>query len=265
MSKFKGIFYEYLVNTLEIPLKIINNPHQNIPTLPSSKNIKDTKTNNNSSASPINTSETNNTKQLSTNENKINTNPNSNLSPSFEQQYDSFKEKIFKCDKCFLHKNRTNQILNQQNINTPLMILSDFPSHYDQIQGKYMSENYGLLFERMLSALGFSLNEVYLSSVLKCHSPIELLNKLDQLGACEQHLREEFSFLPNLKFILGFGETTYQYLFKNKDFEKNRGQILTYQNKKILFTYHPKELHNNPLLKEKSWKEDLKPNLKFFH
>ena len=277
MSSLKKKIYQYLTQTLEEPLKSIGDPYKNYS---SHYNTDDNADNTNYNSSLIHSPPPKKSPSIQSTSLKKVSSPStfdSSLSSAKKtltqseipntKSYEELRKKIFSCTKCILHQNRTNQILQEQdkqNFDSKLMVISDYPSHYDQIQGRYMSENYGMLFARMLTALGFSSESIYLSSALKCHSRTEIMNKLDDLSDCEGYLKKEIFFLPNLEMILGLGETTYRYLMKNNDFEKNRGKILNYENKKIIFTYHPKELHNNQILKEKSWKEDLKPNIQYF-
>ena len=241
--------HSYFNDTLELPLKATKDPYK--LTLPHSHQLSK-----NYSASPSNKSASvKESSKISLSSLNSKKKPVSDLS--------NLETEVSNCKECILHRSRINSIPFSKNTHAPIMAVIDYPSYYDEVQRKYFSEKYGTLFERIMLALGFTADDIYISPALKCHTTTEIIDKLNELDYCESYLQKEIQLLDNLKLIIGFGETTYRYLMKNKDFENNKGEILDYQGKKIIFTYHPKDLYNNTHLKGKAWK-DLKKYLPFF-
>ncbi len=169
---------------------------------------------------------------------------------------DILREKVKKCEKCFLCLKRKNFVNFGSNENKNIMIISDQASFYDQIQGFCFSDKNGILLKKILKALNIKYEDCYITTAIKCASTTELPYDLSDVEVCKNYLEEEIKY-SKIKFIIAFGQITYRFLFSIKEeeikFNTIRGKILSYRKTPIVFTHHPKEITINPLLKKETW------------
>ena len=196
---------------------------------------------------------------------------------------------ISACQQCFLGQQRGDalalpDIKQLEKVKTFVVI--DNVSYYDQARGQYLMDATGSLIKDILKALKLSLEQVYVTALIKCTQTTEFGNRIDEAAVCQDHLKQELQyFKPEL--IIAFGETTFDVLntlLKKKDhsaqnsekssekksakkdldqdtsFEKIRGHMLDYLGYDIIFTHHPREMMRNLSLKKETW-QDLKPLL----
>ena len=172
--------------------------------------------------------------------------------PSIEQIHAAVEG----CDKCPLSKKRKNFVSFGLSHSTPVMVLLDQPSYYDETQRTLGAQDKcGQLLRKILGSLEISFEKVYLTAVMKCASISELPYNLEPMKPCRHYLNAEIKRIEP-KFLLGFGEITYRYLFepeKNDFSRKVAGKRLSYEGRPIVFTHHPKELLMDFTLKKETW------------
>ena len=186
---------------------------------------------------------------------------------NIKNDFDVLNQEIQKCFNCPLGEKMKGKekISLVKNSNSKIMILCDMPHYEDQEVNKNFFSNKKIseVIEKILYSLKISKELVYFSSVLKCHSLVQKEKKIfenfEEYSYCEKHLKKELQLLPNINFIIVFGEVAYKLLTKKKKFQTDRGKIFNYSQKKIFFT---DTIQNALLSSEKKinlW-EDFKRN-----
>ena len=164
----------------------------------------------------------------------------------------------------FKHRNNSNPLTKQSSLTSTssLMVIGDIPSFYDQIQKKYLSEgNIYELLKKILQALDLSIEDCYLTASIKCARTTELPYNLSSFHICEAYLKREIAIIKP-KLLLAFGKNTYRFLWKQDNFEEERGKMLIYENTSIVFTYHPRDLIQDVTLKKKNMERVKKTQTK---
>ena len=88
--------------------------------------------------------------------------------------YAEFKEKLRDsgCDKCALHKGRTNIVVDRGNPSAYIMVIGEGPGENEDKQGLAFVGRAGQLFDKIMSSVGFDTNrDMLIANVVKCRPP----------------------------------------------------------------------------------------------
>jgi DNA polymerase len=181
-----------------------------------------------------------------------------------EHHLTELKKNIAKCQLCFLGARRKS-FIPFGGKRESVMVLVEQPGFADEEAGRYFSGDEGPMMEKMLGALGTSLEKVYVSAAVKCASAQTLGGNLNAVSICLRHLENELQ-LVKPKLILAFGKWTYELLTDKRDFEVEMGKESFYQNQKIIFTHGLQELLTSPDKKKETWShlKSYQPLIKTF-
>lgn len=180
---------------------------------------------------------------------------------NYSKENNELAEEVKICQACGLWKCKTRDV-SFGGKNSSVMILTDIPSYFDQLSGRHFSDKSGELMSKILRSIGLKLEEIYVTSAVKCASPKELPHALEEILQCTRFLEREVNLLKPT-FILAFGENTYKMLHNGQISNSWRGTLEKYLNIPILFTHHPRDLLFDVTLKKETW-NDLKKSQSFF-
>lgn len=170
----------------------------------------------------------------------------------------TINDKIIKCTRCPLARTRTNVITGQGVENPLVLVIGEWPSYEDDIQGIPFAQNNGILLDKMLKAINLDKNtNCYLTYLTKCRPPQNREPSYDEQHSCLSFLEIQISLLKP-KIILCMGRTPSQVLLKNElPIAQLRTQSYEYNGIPLFVTYPPSSLLKNNELKKPAW-EDLK-------
>jgi uracil-DNA glycosylase family 4 len=168
-----------------------------------------------------------------------------------------FYEEIKDCKKCHLHQSRTTLVFGAGNQNAEVMFVGEAPGREEDLQGEPFVGRAGQLLDKILAAIKFSRDEVYIANILKCRPPENRDPLPDEIQMCEPHLLEQIRIIQP-KIICALGRIAAQALLKTKaPLGQLRGKLHDYHGTKFLVTYHPAALLRYPQYKRPTW-EDVK-------
>ncbi len=168
-----------------------------------------------------------------------------------------FYQEIKDCKKCHLQHSRTNLVFGGGNQNAEVMFVGEAPGREEDLQGEPFVGRAGQLLDKILAAINFKRDEVYIANVLKCRPPENRDPLPDEIQMCEPHLLEQIRIIQP-KIICALGRIAAQALLKTKaPLGQLRGKIHDYHGTKFLVTYHPAALLRYPQYKRPTW-EDVK-------
>jgi DNA polymerase len=176
----------------------------------------------------------------------------------FESQtMPELNSKICKCMECQLGSTRTNFVFGSGNPNANIMIIGEAPGADEDEQGLPFVGRAGQLLTKILESINLSREEVYIANIVKCRPPQNRRPEKNEVDKCEPYLKKQIELI-NPEFILSLGLTSVDTLLKKTHkMAESRGQILDYEGRKMLVTYHPAALLRNPNWKKFVW-EDVK-------
>lgn len=180
------------------------------------------------------------------------------VNPIERMDWDALDAAVRGCRACRLWETRTKTVFGVGDRRADLMIIGEAPGADEDSQGEPFVGRAGQLLNRMLAAIGFSREQVYIANVLKCRPPGNRDPKPDEALACQAYLHRQVALIEP-RVILSVGRISAQQLLKtDTPVGRLRGQWFDYGPARIPLrvTYHPAYLLRSPEQKAKAW-EDL--------
>ncbi len=160
------------------------------------------------------------------------------------------------CTRCGLHGTRRSVVFGEGDPRARLVCVGEAPGAREDETGRPFVGRAGKLLDRLLLAVGFQRDEVFICNVLKCRPPQNRNPQSDEIEACSPFLLRQIELIePDV--IVAFGGFAAQTLLQTKEsIGRLRGRTHLYEGFKLVVTYHPAALLRNPRWTRKSW-EDL--------
>jgi len=119
----------------------------------------------------------------------------------------------------------------------------------------------GQLLTKMIEAMKFTRDDVYICNVAKCRPPGNRNPEPDEITACEPFLKAQLASLRP-KVIVALGKFAAQSLLRDATpITRLRGQWRSYEGVPLMPTFHPAYLLRSPQEKKLAWM-DLKEVMK---
>ncbi len=183
------------------------------------------------------------------------------IARSVQEALAAIREDLGDCTRCKLHTQGRKQIV--FGVGDPaadVMFVGEAPGADEDTQGIPFVGRAGQLLTKMIEAMGFTRDQVYIANVLKCRPPGNRDPQPDEVEQCEPFLfRQIASVQP--KIVIALGAFAARALLKTQDpVSRMRGRIYSYRGAKLIVTFHPSFLLRSPGYKREAW-EDLKKAL----
>ncbi len=174
-------------------------------------------------------------------------------SVGFEVDWQALQQQVNSCQRCDLHKTRTQTVFGTGSVRAQWMFVGEAPGSEEDRQGLPFVGRAGQLLNAMLQSIGLRRDEVYIANVLKCRPP----NNRDPMGQevreCEPYLHRQVAAIRP-KLIVALGRIAAQCLLKTtRPLNKLRGETFTYEGIPLIVTYHPAYLLRSAIDKRKAW------------
>jgi len=143
------------------------------------------------------------------------------------------------CTECPLHAGRTKTVLGQGNSNSPdVMFIGEAPGEDEDIQGLAFVGAAGLFLTKMINAMGYQREDVYIANICKCRPPGNRPPEQHEIHKCLPFLREQISIVRP-KVIVLLGGTAIKALLNQAGVMRIQGQWTAYEGIPVMPTYHP--------------------------
>jgi uracil-DNA glycosylase len=165
------------------------------------------------------------------------------------------------CGRCKLAGGRTHLVFGVGNPRAELMFVGEGPGADEDQQGEPFVGRAGQLLTKMIEAMGFRREEVYIANVVKCRPPGNRNPEPDEIEACEPFLRRQIEAIGP-RVIVALGKFAAQTLLRDgTPITRLRGRWSAYGGVRLMPTFHPAYLLRSPDEKKKAW-EDLQQVMK---
>ncbi|MBE6570925.1 MAG: uracil-DNA glycosylase [Ruminococcaceae bacterium] len=156
--------------------------------------------------------------------------------------WQELEERCRACDKCSLGKTKTNTVFGVGNKKAKLMFVGEAPGESEDMQGIPFVGAAGKLFDKYLSAVGISRDEVYIANILKCRPPKNRDPEPEEEEACIGFLREQTKLI-NPSIIVCLGRVSAKRLIK-EDFRITKEHGIWFKKGafRMCAVYHPSAL-----------------------
>jgi uracil-DNA glycosylase len=159
------------------------------------------------------------------------------------------------CRKCPLGATRTKFVFGVGSPNATLMVIGEAPGADEDAQGEPFVGRAGQLLTKILEAINFRREEVYICNILKCRPPGNRKPTPEESDLCTPYLKKQIALIKP-KVILCLGLTAAENLLKTSESMGSlRGRVFQYENTPVMVTYHPAALLRNPNWKRPTWED----------
>ena len=168
------------------------------------------------------------------------------------------EERCNACDKCSLCKTKTNTVFGVGNKNAKLMFVGEAPGESEDMQGIPFVGAAGKLFDKYLSAVGISRDEVYIANILKCRPPKNRGPRPAEQDKCIKYLKGQIKLIrPKVVVCLG-RIAAMRLISPDYKITKEHGTFVERGSFTMTAVYHPAALLRDPRKKEDMYTDTKK-------
>lgn len=158
---------------------------------------------------------------------------------SREERWAALRERALDCTNCPLHRGRTKVVFGEGPCPAQLVFVGEGPGADEDRTGRPFVGKAGQLLDKIIGAMGFKREEVYIANVVKCRPPENRTPLPDETAACWPFLEEQLALLEP-KAIVALGSPAAKTLLKTTSgITQLRGRWQLYRGIRVMPTYHP--------------------------
>ncbi len=168
---------------------------------------------------------------------------------------DAVAAAIGACKLCTLSSTAQNHVPGEGNPLARFVVVGEAPGQTEDELGRPFVGKSGDLLTKILEAIGFKRQDVFICNVLKHRPPGNRNPATDEILACRPFLLRQLELLQP-KVILAVGTFAAQTLLEtDSPIGKLRGLEHRYHGIPLVATYHPAALLRNPNWKRPAWED----------
>ena len=171
------------------------------------------------------------------------------------QTLSAVAEAIAACQACALWSTATKSVPGHGNPEAKFVCVGEAPGATEDTTGLPFVGRAGDMLTKILGAVEFKRDDVFICNVLKHRPPGNRNPQPDEIAACSPFLMQQLALLkPHV--ILALGTFAAQTLLQTKEpIGRLRGQIHRFHGVPLVVTYHPAALLRNPNWKRPTWED----------
>lgn len=177
---------------------------------------------------------------------------------------DDIAAAIAECRACALCNSRTRTVPGTGHSVAPdVMFVGEGPGEEEDARGEPFVGAAGQLLTKMIAAMGYEREEVFIANIVKCRPPNNRVPEPAEIEACMPWLKQQIALIRP-KCLVALGATAFKGLTADMkaSISKERGVWHKYGDIPLMPTFHPAYLLRFPPAKKSAW-EDLKKVLDF--
>ena len=178
-----------------------------------------------------------------------------NANIAVDAEWQKLADAVRNCASCPLCQKRHNTVFGEGNINAELMFIGEGPGADEDAQGRPFVGEAGQLLTKMIAAMGYTREEVYIANIVKCRPPGNRNPNDEEAAACIGYLHKQIE-LVSPKVIVLLGSVPLRYLMHVDGITRQRGNWMNFESIAVMPTFHPAFLLRDPSRKRPVW-EDL--------
>lgn len=179
-----------------------------------------------------------------------------------KMDWEQLRHAAFNCHACRLCETRTNVVFSDGYEHADLMFIGEGPGADEDAQGIPFVGKAGQLLTKMIAAMQFKREEVYIANIVKCRPPGNRNPTDDEMAACIPYLLRQIE-LVSPKVIVLLGSVALKGLLNRSGIMRMRGHWLDYRGIMVMPTFHPAYLLRYEAGKKDAW-SDLQQVMKVF-
>jgi len=164
-------------------------------------------------------------------------------------------EEVRACTRCRLHATRNKAVPGVGPDDAGLVLIGEGPGGEEDLRGEPFVGAAGQLLNKILAAVNFRREEVFITNIVKCRPPGNRDPQPDEVAACEPYLKRQLALLQP-QVICALGRHAGSWL---NGAPESMSQLRTgerrYAGIRVFPTYHPAALLRNPQWKRPVWED----------
>jgi DNA polymerase len=174
---------------------------------------------------------------------------------AMDETLESLSRKAASCKRCPLCKTRTNVVFGSGSGATKILFVGEAPGREEDLQGLPFVGRAGQLLTKIIEAIEFKREEVYIANVLKCRPPNNRNPAPEEVARCRPYLLKQIELLKP-KVICTLGVFATQMLLDTKSpLTVLRGRVHRVNGLSVIPTYHPAACLRYPKFKTAVWED----------
>jgi uracil-DNA glycosylase family 4 len=156
------------------------------------------------------------------------------------------RERILVCRKCGLAAERTLAVPGEGNPQADLMFVGEGPGHDEDVQGRPFVGRAGQLLTKIIAAMSYDRNQVFITNIVKCRPPGNRVPHRDEVAACAPYLLAQIEAIRP-KVIVTLGKSSADFFFPDAPAAMTaiRGTFRDWNGIAVMPTFHPSYLVRN--------------------
>jgi uracil-DNA glycosylase family 4 len=166
--------------------------------------------------------------------------------PAF-RSFEEIDAAVLSCRLCPLAKLRTRAVPGEGKRNTELMFVGEAPGRDEDIQGKPFVGRAGQLLTKIIEAMKFKRDDVYITNIVKCRPPDNRVPAGEEIQKCTPYLLSQIAFIKP-RVIVTLGKTSTDFFIPSSSRQgmgTRRGVFAEFGGIRIMPTFHPAYLIRN--------------------
>ena len=170
---------------------------------------------------------------------------------------ESIAAEIAGCQLCDLAPTRTHTVPGQGALQPDIMFVGEGPGADEDAQGLAFVGRAGQLLTKMITAMGYTRDQVFIGNIVKCRPPGNRVPTPEEMEVCIPYLKRQIAVIRP-KLIVCLGATAARGLVQETlPIGKARGNWRLFEGIPVMLTFHPAYLLRDPSKKAEAW-ADLK-------
>jgi uracil-DNA glycosylase len=170
---------------------------------------------------------------------------------------DQIRADVGDCTRCKLSATRKSIVFGVGDPDAALMFVGEAPGEQEDLKGEPFVGRAGELLDKMIEAMGWTRDTVYITNTLHCRPPGNRTPQADELSACAPFLAAKLQAIgPRIIVALGRPAAN-QLLDTDAPISALRGRFHERHGARVMPTFHPAYLLREPDRKRDAW-ADLK-------
>ncbi|HEY4243580.1 MAG TPA: uracil-DNA glycosylase [Kofleriaceae bacterium] len=167
------------------------------------------------------------------------------------------RAELGECTRCKLHETRKNIVFGVGAEDAPLMFVGEGPGENEDLRGEPFVGRAGELLDKMIEAMGWTRESVYIANIVMCRPPGNRNPQPDEVATCTPFLEAKIDAIAP-RVIVALGRPSANHLLANNaPISALRGKFHERRGVQVMPTFHPAYLLREPAKKREAW-EDLK-------
>jgi uracil-DNA glycosylase family 4 len=178
--------------------------------------------------------------------------------PPPQVSFPELEEKILSCRLCSLFSSRTRAVPGEGDKGAELIFIGEAPGRDEDAQGRPFVGRAGQLLTKIIEAMKWKREEVYITNVIKCRPPDNRTPLPDEVEKCSPYLVRQIELIRP-KVIVTLGKVATDFFIPGRaSMGERRGKFVDHQGIRIMPTFHPSYVvrnEGNKEIKKMVWRD----------